>query len=64
MIELTQQQRQELEGAEPARARDPQTNETYVLIRLEVYERLRGIIADINERADWDDPAFSVYDEP
>jgi hypothetical protein len=63
MIELTPEQRQQLHGPEPARARDPQTNETYVLVRAEVYEQVRQIIAEINERADWDDPAFNVYDE-
>jgi hypothetical protein len=44
MIELTEQQRQELHGSEPARARDPQTNETYVLVRADLYERLRTIL--------------------
>ncbi len=44
MIELTEQQRQELLGREPARVRDPQTNETYVLVRADLYERLRAIL--------------------
>jgi hypothetical protein len=44
MIELTEQQRQELHGSEPAKARDPQTNETYVLVRTDLYERLRTIL--------------------
>jgi hypothetical protein len=63
MVELTDKQRQELEGPEPARARDRLTKTTYVLIRAEVYEQVRAIIADINERADWNDPAFDVYDK-
>jgi hypothetical protein len=63
MIELNEEQRRELQGPEPPRARDPQTNETYVLIREAVYERVGQIIAEVNERADWDDPAFNVYDE-
>jgi hypothetical protein len=46
MIELTEQQRQELNGPEPARARDPMTNETYVLVRAEVYERLKEALYD------------------
>ena len=62
MIELTEQQRQEMAGPEPARARDPVTNETYVLVRADVYERVQRIMAEANERADWDDPAFDVYD--
>jgi hypothetical protein len=46
MIELTQEQRQELTGPEPARARDPQTDATYVLVPVDVYERLRAILDD------------------
>ena len=45
MIELTEQQRQELKNPEP-RARDPETGETYVLVRAEVYERLKGVPGD------------------
>ena len=41
MIELTEQQRQELSAAEPI-AIDPQTRQTYVLVRQETYERLKG----------------------
>ena len=44
MIELTQQQRQELQGPEPARALDPQTRTTYVLVRADIYERLRSLL--------------------
>lgn len=40
MIELTDQQRQELSSAEPV-ARDPRTGQEYVLIRKDLYERLR-----------------------
>jgi hypothetical protein len=46
MIELTDEQRQELGKEEPARVRDPRTNDTYVLVRSEVYERLRVLLAD------------------
>jgi hypothetical protein len=44
MIELTEQQRQELTGPEPT-AIDPQTRETYVLVRKEAYERLKTLLA-------------------
>jgi hypothetical protein len=27
-----------------------------------VYERVRRIVREVSERADWDDPAFDVYD--
>jgi hypothetical protein len=76
MIELTQQQRQELEKPEPT-AIDPQTRETYVLVRKEVYERLRGLLshdgdwtpdemlqalAESGKRAGWDAPEMVAYD--
>ena len=44
MIELTEQQRHELSAPEPV-AIDPQTRETYVLVRREVYERLKTLLA-------------------
>jgi hypothetical protein len=42
--------------------RDPATNEVYVLLRKEVYEGVQRIVREVNERADWDDPAFDVCD--
>jgi hypothetical protein len=44
MIELTEQQRQELSAPEPV-AIDPQTRETYVLVRREAYDRLKTLLA-------------------
>ncbi len=44
MIELTEFQRQELCDPEPV-AIDPQTRETYVLVRREAYERLKALLA-------------------
>jgi hypothetical protein len=43
VIELTEAQRLELDGPEPAVAVDPQTGQTYVLVRREVYDRLRAL---------------------
>ena len=40
MIELSKEQRQELGDAEPL-AIDPETQQTYVLVRREIYERNR-----------------------
>ena len=74
MIELTEQQRQELSAPEPV-AVDPQTNAKYVLVRQEVYQRLKALIAmdeydpdegsvQINEiMADYDakDPYLESY---
>jgi hypothetical protein len=45
MIERTQEQRRELRNPEP-RARDPQTNETYILIHSEVDERIKALLDD------------------
>ena len=44
MIELTEQQAQALENPEatPPRVVNPRTRETYVLLRVEEYERLKG----------------------
>jgi PHD/YefM family antitoxin component YafN of YafNO toxin-antitoxin module len=45
MIELTEQQRQELNALEPV-AIDPQTRTEYVLVRREVYQRMRAELDD------------------
>jgi hypothetical protein len=54
MIELTEQQRQELERPEPT-AIDPLTRDAYVLVRKDVYERLKPLLAaddyDLDEGA-------------
>jgi PHD/YefM family antitoxin component YafN of YafNO toxin-antitoxin module len=65
MIELTELQQQELSAPEPV-AIDPQTRETYVLVRRASYERLKALLAlddydpgegagEINEAMDDDD---------
>lgn len=70
MIELTEQQCQELNGSDSL-AVNPRTNEKYVLVRKELYDRLRGIpdeddarlmaplLAEIDAE-DWED--VSVYE--
>ncbi len=71
MIELTEEQRQELAGAEPL-AIDPQTQEEYVLVRRKVYQKLKGLLGDDDPRLmypmladldpeDWEDAA--VYED-
>ena len=46
MATLTPEQRQEIEkaGEEPVRIEDPETHEFYVVIKEEVYRRLREAI--------------------
>jgi hypothetical protein len=46
MIELTPEQRRVLTEPGPARVLDPETNQTYVLVREELYERLRPELED------------------
>jgi hypothetical protein len=75
MIELTEQQRQEL-NADPPRVIDPHTKKTYVLVSEEVYERMqalliperlskaeqRALLHAAGLRAGWDDPEMDIYD--
>jgi hypothetical protein len=44
MIQLTEEQRSELTNPEPM-AFDPLTRETYVLLRREMYDRFKAILA-------------------
>lgn len=44
MIELTKEQRRQLECPEPV-AMDPETQQTYVLVRKELYKRLKALLA-------------------
>ena len=74
MIELTEQQRRELGQPEPV-AIDPETRETYVLVRKSVYDRVRHLFDDTSltkrdvsqlvQRAmqeyDANDPALHLY---
>lgn len=76
MIELTDEQRPELEHDLP-RAVDPQTKKTYVLVSEEAYERLlallvperlalaeqRALLHAAGLRAGWDDSAMDIYDQ-
>ena len=80
MIELTLEQRnavaQDLDA--PPLVLDPNTNTKYVLIRAEVFDRIRQLfdldesqftrdlaphVMEVFGRAGWDDPAMDVYNE-
>jgi hypothetical protein len=63
MIDLTEEQQRELGKAEPTKVRDPRTNETFVLVPVGVYERMRAIIDGATKRAGWDDPALDAYEQ-
>ena len=77
MIELTEEQRQELSALEPI-AIDPSTKKTYVLVRTNVYDRIRGLLYDNGEWTDdelrlllarsadangWNESAMDDYDD-
>jgi hypothetical protein len=75
-IELTDQQRQAVAAAgdAPPSVVDPVTKAAYVLVRAEVYERVKALLAadfdpreayaavDEAFREDWDDPKMAEYD--
>jgi len=75
MIELTEEQRQALRHEEkPPRILDATTKTVYVLLPVDVYERLRGLLGDEDDvRATypaldrtfaegWSDPKMDDYD--
>jgi hypothetical protein len=75
MFELTPDQRAELSGPEPARAINPDTKAEYVLVRADLYERMKAVfeedaldmcqVAKIVDQAmcedDADDPSLESY---
>jgi hypothetical protein len=77
MIELTQEQRQAIAGTESPVVLDPESKQSYVLVRKEVFDRIKGLIRDDSDwtadeqmrllaesgkRAGWDAPEMDVYD--
>jgi hypothetical protein len=63
MIALTTEQTRALEGRkEPLELQNPNTQETFVLLRKEVFEQIKSWLAPLNRG--WDDPAMDVYNEP
>ncbi len=76
MTELTPEQWRELTHGEPT-VLDPRTGQAYVLVRKELYDRMKGRILSSDEqwaedayqealerfaRDGWDDPRMDVYD--
>ena len=49
MIELSENQRKELSQSEPV-AIDPETQQAYVLVRKEIYDRIKGLIEEDDAR--------------
>jgi len=81
MIELTPQQQVAVASNDeaPPCVLDPGTNTKYVLVRAEVYDRIREILdldqgdrfvrdltpraMEVFGRAGWDDPAMDIYND-
>ncbi|MBI3409236.1 MAG: hypothetical protein HY040_12890 [Planctomycetes bacterium] len=80
MIELNEQLKQALAANrdEPVRVIDSQTQQVFVLLRAEVYDKLKALVYDDSEfavrqayslmdevaaKAGWDDPEMDVYND-
>lgn len=63
MIDLTEEQARALESQaeKPPHFRNPATQETFVLIRQDVYESIQKALAPFDRV--WDDPALDVYEQ-
>jgi hypothetical protein len=63
-LELTDDQRRALAeaGDTPPTVTDTQTHIEYVLVRADVYAKLRAIVDGMTKRAGWDDPALDDYE--
>ena len=77
MMELTEEQRQVVSGAENPMILDPQTHEAYVRVRKTVFDRIKGLLYDDSEMTHdelrlllrrsskengWDEPGMDEYD--
>jgi hypothetical protein len=77
MTTITPEIRQaiELAGERPVQLTDPETNSVYIIVRAEVYERMRASCDDSDIRdayplmdqvaalEGWDDPSMDIYNE-
>lgn len=76
MFELTESQSKELSQLEP-RAVDPTTRQAYVLVREDLYQRLKGLLYEAGDWSDdllrqqladsgvangWEEPRMNEYD--
>ena len=81
MIELTFEQRQDVikQGETPSRDIDPNTEITYILLREEVYAKIKALLIEEKNnqflqdmylpvmetfgKEGWDDPAMDIYND-
>jgi hypothetical protein len=62
-------------GEQPVRLADPETNSVYIIVRVEVYERMCAqcddfairdaypLMNQVAAREGWDDPSMDIYNE-
>lgn len=74
MLQLTEQQKLELRKGNNVRVSDPDTHEEFVVVRADVFERIKSLLQDdwsedayraaleVFARDGWDDPRMDVYD--
>jgi hypothetical protein len=77
MIELTEEQQQQLDRGEAIEVTDLRTSRPYVVLRKDVYERVRHLLYDDSEWTEeelrlqlarsaegngWDEPGMDAYD--
>lgn len=77
MIELSEEQRQQLESGRAVDVSDPETSQRYVILKKDVFERVRGLLFDDSDWTEeelrlmlalsakdngWEEPGMDVYD--
>ena len=77
MIELTEEQRQQLESGRAVDVSDPETSQHYVILKKDAFERVRGLLFDDSDWTEdelrlmlarsskdngWDEPRMDEYD--
>lgn len=74
MLEPTEQQQKLIDAPEPPRLLDPRSKTAYVLVRADVYERCRSMLAENFHPSEaypaidrafaegWEDPRMDDYD--
>jgi hypothetical protein len=77
MFDLTEEQRRQLESGQAIDVTDPQTAQRYVVLRKDVYERVRQLLYDDSDWTDdelrlllarsakengWEEPGMDAYD--
>jgi hypothetical protein len=62
-MNLTDDQRRDLDEGKLVRWTDPESGQEYVLVPREQFEKMRKVIDGVTQRAGWDDPQLDVYEQ-